>query len=355
MLGLAILLLLSVAAFILVIIFACLNASRQASKIAERLIERVKVRPTLNLIDLPPRVELVHCDMIPWSKATEVDAYAERLRALGFQDAGRYQILQLPDLYVWAFVKPEAGLTVTLNRSRVSTSFEMATHYEDATSFAFGSSRTFGLVAQPPFWTAQRVPESDPTLVYQRMLAERPAKPVAGDRVDDFVLRYQERYARIQDWRNLRCGCTEDEIRALCAASGLNPTDEMVADCRQRVVTRSFLDLEEPLQEEFFEQAQLSDAEAEALLPWMVVVHDRLDFDMLLPAFARRWLAAYDTRLPDLCPPAEEIRALGKPPRAAFALLNQVMPGSRFQLIGKISQPLEADVYVTHDAPLLPT
>jgi hypothetical protein len=351
MLGLAILGL-SVLGFVLVVVYACLDAGRRTSNIVQRTVERVPARPILNLTDFPPRVELVPCDDIPWSDPAEIAAYGERLRALGFREAGRYQILQLPDLYLWAFVKPEAGVTVVLTRSRAGASFEMATHYRDGTSFAFGSSRTYGVLAHPPQWTLRRVPESDPASVYERMLAERPEMPIAPDHVDDFVAQYQDRYARIMDWRNLRGGYTEDEIRAISAALGLSLTDEMVADCRQRVAARALEDLAEPLQEEFFTQAQLSDAEAEALLPWIVVVYDRLNFDMLVRAFAGRWLSAFDRLMPEPCPMAEEIRALRKPSRAAFALLNERMPGPRFQLIGQVTQPLEADLYVKHDAPL---
>jgi hypothetical protein len=92
------------------------------------------------------------------------------------------------------------------------------------------------------------VPESDPASVYERMLVERPEMPIAPDHVDDFVAQYQDRYARIMDWRTLRGGYTEDEIRAISAVSGLRPTDEMVADCRQRVAARALEDLADPLQ-----------------------------------------------------------------------------------------------------------
>src|SRR5262249_25111249 len=133
---------------------------------------------------------------------------------------------------------------------------------------------------------------------------------------------------------------------------GLSPTVEMIADCRQRMATEALFCLEVPLLEQFFTQAQLSDAEAEALLDWMVVIHDRLDFDMLVPIFTRRWLSAFETVIPERCPLAEEIRALGKPPREAFTLLNERMPGPQFQLAGRVTAPVLADVYVTHDAQL---
>jgi hypothetical protein len=189
--------------------------------------------------------------------------------------------------------------------------------------------------------------------VYERMLSERPEKPIDPDHVDDFAVRYQDRWARIMDWRNLQGGFSEDEIRALCAANGLNPTDEMIADCRERIASRALRGIEAAVQEQFFARAQLSDAEAEALLPWMVVIHDRLEFDMLVPIFTHRWLSVYEETMPEPCAPAEEVRCLGKPPREAFAILNERMPGPRFHLAGKFSAPIAADLYVV-DAGRLP-
>jgi hypothetical protein len=197
------------------------------------------------------------------------------------------------------------------------------------------------------------VAETDPAAVFERMLGERPEKPIDPDHVDDFAVRYQDRWARIMDWRNVRGGYTEDEIRAISAAKGLNPTDDMIADCRQRIASRALRGIEAAVEEQFFEHAQLSDAEAEALLPWMVVIHDRLEFDMLVPIFTRRWLSVYQESMPEKCDLAEEVRLLGKPAREAFALLNERMPGLRFQLLGRFKKPIEADLYVD-DAGRLP-
>ena len=155
------------------------------------------------------------------------------------------------------------------------------------------------------------------------------------------------------DWRNLQGGFSEDEIRAICAADGLNPTDEMIADCRERIASRALRGIEAAVQEQFFARAQPSDTEAEALLPWLVVIHDRLEFDMLVPIFAHRWLSVYQETMPERCAAAEEIRCLGRPPCEAFALLNERMPGTRFHLVGQFSEPLEADLYVV-DAGKLP-
>src|SRR5207245_5284905 len=102
--------------------------------------------------------------------------------------------------------------------------FEMATHFADGTCFSLANGRLIGLLATPPHWTIRRVSETDPAALYERMLSERPEKPVDPDHVDDFAVRYQDRWARIMDWRNLQGGFSEDEIRAICAANGLNPT-----------------------------------------------------------------------------------------------------------------------------------
>jgi hypothetical protein len=281
-----------------------------------------------------------------------MNARVERLRQLGFQDVGRFQIIQSPDTYLWAFVKPPVGVTAVWSKHTGGfTGFEMATHYARS-SFALVSGPLAALGIDPPGWTIRRVIDTDEAMMHERMLTERPAKPVDGDDVDDFASRFQERWARIQDWRNLRGGYTEDEIRAISAARGLDPTQEMIAEGRKSVAKQALLGVEVILQEQFFSEAELTDREAEAILPWMAIVHDRLDFDMLVQLFTRRWLSAFGTVIPERCPVAEEIRAMGKPPREAFSMLNDHMPGQRFQLTGRVTQPVAADVYIAHDGPL---
>ncbi|HEV3119190.1 MAG TPA: hypothetical protein VGY58_19200, partial [Gemmataceae bacterium] len=328
----------------LVVFFAIAKIWWRADAAVERLVDRLPPpERALNLTYPPSRIELLPCVDIPWNNPAEVTASAQRLRALGFQDAGRYQNSENREAYGWAFVHPSVGVTVVwMTFAGKADYFEMATHFVDGTSFAFGNGRLVGLLATPPHWTVRRLSETDPAAVYERMLSERPEKPVDPDHVDDFAVRYQDRWARIMDWRNLQGGFSEDEIRALCAANGLNPTDEMIADCRERIASRALRGIEAAVHEQFLAHAQLSDAEAEALLPWMVVIHDRLEFDMLVPIFTQRWLSVYQEAMSERCAAAEEIRCLDKPPREAFALLNERMPGPRFHLAGKFSAPIAA-------------
>jgi hypothetical protein len=86
-----------------------------------------------------------------------------------------------------------------------------------------------------------------------------------------------------------------------------------------------------------------------------VLIHDQLEFDMIVPMFEPRWKLALQQPLPELCPVAEEIRNLGKPCRESFALLNEQMPGPRFPLLGQFTTPIEADLYLVDGTKLPPS
>jgi hypothetical protein len=341
-------------AFAVIVVFEIRRALRAGEAPSERLWEALPRIPCLKLRYPPPRFELLPCEDIPWSNGAETEGRAQRLQALGFQDAGRYQNSELRKAYGWAFVHPQAGVTVVLMTfAGQGDYFEMATHYADGTSFALANAPLIGVLPRAPHWTVQRVEESDPASVYERLLRERPEKPLDPDQVDDFAIRYPARWARIADWLNVRGGYTEDEIRVVCGAQGLNPTDEMIADCRERIRSQALRGIEAVVWKQFLASFQLSEAETLKLRPWTVVVHDRLEFDMLLPVFERRWESTLHTTMPDRCAVAEDVRALGRPAREAFVLLNERMPGPQFQVVARFTEPLDADLY-TVDASRLP-
>jgi hypothetical protein len=260
------LILLTFLALVLIIALMVVQLGRDEDPPAAQREGRPPPKPHLNLFYPPPRIELLRCEEIPWNNSTEAKTRAQRLQALGFRDAGLYQNSELPGAYGWAFVHPNAGITVILMTFAGKLDhFEMVTHYADGASFAFRNDPVIGLLSKPPHYTVRQVDGADPACVYERMLRERPDKPLDPDHMDDFAVRYQDRWARRMDWLNARGGYTEDEIRAICAARGLDVTDEMIADCRDRILSAALLNIEAVVREEFFARVQLSDAEADAL------------------------------------------------------------------------------------------
>jgi hypothetical protein len=341
----------------LIVVFAVVQLGRDEDpSAAERPAGRPPPKPYLKLAYPPSRIELLPCEEIPWTDSAEANARAQRLLALGFQDAGRYQNSEYPNLYGWAFVHPNAGVTMILMTAAGNADyFEMATHYADGSSYCLANGPLGrGPAAQPPHYRVQHVDEADPASVYERMLRERPYKPLDPDHLDNFAARYEHRWARRIDWLNARGGYTEDEIRAACASQGLDATDEMITDCRERIRSSALRGIEEAVLEQFLAREQLNAAEAEALWSWTVLIHDGLEFDMIVPMFERRWKSVFHEDLPDPCPLAEEVRELGKRPREAFALLNERLPGPRFSLVAQFTTPIESDLYMVEADKLPP-
>jgi hypothetical protein len=173
-----------------------------------------------------------------------------------------------------------------------------------------------------------------------RLLRERPARPLDADTVDDFAEKFETRYARIRDRRNARGGFGEEEIRALCRIKNLNVTDEMIASCRQQIAEQALAGLEVALFERVFASQGWSDAEAEAMLPRLVIIHDRLTVYKAARAFKHR-LSVRDKTVQEVLAEIE-----GATPRQAFAALNNSLGNEGLELLGSVAEPIEADVYL---------
>lgn len=99
---------------------------------------------------------------------------------------------------------------------------------------------------------------------------------------------------------------------------------------------RELLLLDERLHRAFFEQSEMSPEQWAEIADALLIVHDRLPVGILLERFEQ----VTDT---SVSAPAKT----EKSPREIAALLNeQLSPESRLKLIGTLSEPLEADVYV---------
>jgi hypothetical protein len=256
------------------------------------------------------------------------------LRALGFAEAGRYKIDEAPGTFLWSLMSQRVGVTATLSESAGRyLVLEMASHYSDGTSFAVCAGDP-AWQQPPPFWTILRHTEVDPQAMLDLLLAQRPDGPLDADSPDEYATRFEKRYARIADWRNSRGGFSEDEIRALFALKGLPITDEQIAEFRRRTARLALTALQIGFTEHFLANAESDLVDHRRL----VFVHDRLDPEMVVGLF-RRWRVSG-------APTMDDINAYGTPPRQFFALWNDRLGERRFEPLGRLRQPLDADVYL---------
>jgi len=298
----------------------------------------------------PVRISLVPCDTSDWEHAAQAQEATDQLLAVGFQDAGQYSVAEVPGLCVRGLCQPEESVWAAVyDHPAAGVWTDCVIRYEDDTALTVGNAPTGGQMVSPPWSTKINDPSADAATLYQKALdaaVDKPRKPVAPEQ---FAEVFTGAYAREMDWRNLRGGATEEEIRRVAADDG-NEYDadviEGVQDLQRRQAAAGVTVM---LTERFTEQHPLSEEEQGHLL----VVHDQLDRGMLLEALDDALIDAdidllfdedgegcLDDRLP------EDLNEAGSL-RATFAQLNETLPeGVRLEKIGELSEPIPADFYL---------
>jgi hypothetical protein len=285
-----------------------------------------------------------------------MEVQARQLLDLGFQDAGLFEVEEIPEIRIRGLVKPEESIRAIVERHPdVGVWTEVITRYEDGTRFALSNFSKWPVLAVPPNLIVRRAPGLGAAELYRRALAARPVAPMEPASVAEFVPAYEEAWAELMDWLNLRGGYDEHDIRAIAEGKGLQPTDEQVAAWREVQEEQSWVGLNEALYRRFFAEADLSDLERARLRDRLVIVHDRLPIEVVAGTFgltveeADAMMTAGDAPdgLYDDWVDREAAVAWSKrPPRVAFAILNDhASKRHQFCKIGEVGHPVEADIY----------
>ncbi len=299
--------------------------------------------------EVPARLHLVKRESVDWKDPDAVRQLVDPLLALGFQDGGLYETQELDYLRLHSLVYPsESVYAVVYEHEKAGVWTDLVSRYEDGTSVTYATTAQGGGLDQRPGHSISRHPELGPEALYRKLLAERPQRPLKQIAPTDFKPTFEKAYADEMDWRNSRGGPTEEELRAVAAASGREMNEEELAALKQQLAQNAAAALEESLKERFVESTTMSAREWEAVRERVVIVHDRMTKEMVGSAFYN-WQVDEDEEWEEDEDEDEEADrpVPDGPPRQAFATLNESLPSERrFRKLGEVKEPVEADVYV---------
>ena len=311
------------------------------------LFVRYKLRQALQSlasaapVGTPPRIHLDRLITPEWKDASATTALVDPLRGIGFQDAGLYCVREMPDLRLQALSQPtESVYAVVYEHPTAGVWLDLVCRYQDGTSLTYLNTRQGAGLEQRPGHGKMRAPGLEAVPLYQRMLAERPQRPLLPAPPEEFLTIFEQAYAEEMDWRNSRGGPTEAEVRAVLAESGTEATPEQIAATQEMLAYQALEGLEEALRERFLHTSTLSAAEWETIRERVVFVHDRLPADSVEDLF-EEWLGMEVEELADVgVPPVGSVRERFAQRNAAFA------NGKGFRKIGEVTEPVPTDVYV---------
>jgi hypothetical protein len=303
----------------------------------------------------PSRITLRSCAEHAWNDRETAEAAIHDLRALGFEEVGPFDVENLPNQHIYGLVQQAESIRANVEEhTKIGVVVELVSAFEDGRKIYISTSK-LPVFEQAPGITVRHVPGVSVARLHRLMLDERPDGPLRPVLPSHYAADYETGFAQLRDWRNLRGGFREDEIRAILTARGEEFDEARVAALCQAQKDGALLGIYEVLYRRFFAEANLTNLERVRLRDRVLIIHDLLPIEIVASAFnltvkeAENKVASRKQQpgIHDEWLDAEEANSWAKSsPRAAFAVLNACRPGGLWVVkYGSFQEPIAADIY----------
>ncbi len=302
-------------------------------------------------LDTPSRVTLVEANHPDWVQHADLQHTINELRALGFQPAGYYDVLELPHLSLVGLVHPEDYLYAAvymLPQGKIWV--DLCSEHVDGNALTVSNVDTGGSLDHAPSRrqlanSAWSIPE-----LYDCIKDERVEGPFKDVFADDFKAAFEHAYAVEMDWRNSRGGVpTWEEFVRIAKQTDATLTHEKLQDAYYNAVyERGVLRLSDECVATFCTETTLTVPEWEAVRDTCFALHEHIPNSHLADFIADHLCGLDDNRLKQLNQAINpELSAVEN-----FDRFNDMLP-EHLQAIklGDVAAPVPAEIFA---APLRP-
>ncbi|MFT4688023.1 MAG: hypothetical protein ACKVHO_16965 [Verrucomicrobiia bacterium] len=186
----------------------------------------------------PFRVTLQSVDTLGWDHEVEAREVLQYLGELGYLDAGKFEVEELPDFGIWGFCHPASGIVAILFEDKQQLKVEIGYTLMDGDIESF-STAAIPVLDLPPYLNLKRF-EIDLSAHPEKVKDLHQAAIVAlGDRKTDactlqgFSTEFMDAWAREMDWRIENGGISEIEAERLLKLGGIDPTPGLISWLRR--------------------------------------------------------------------------------------------------------------------------
>lgn len=322
--------------FLLILMFIVVGVLYLRSKLLGMKSMLEQLGSSLNVT--PPRIHLRTMAGPSFDDEESSSTRADALRRLGFAKIGNYEIEELDETAIEAWLHAGKNVvSVIYENPRAGIWTDFWTHFQDGTRMTYSDSNIGAGIQHAPGHTVERFPGLSLDELFPRFLADRPDKPASSITPEGFVEAFEKAYADEMDWRNSQGGPTMDEIRQIATLSGTEFDEETLATTHAELHQQALENLETVLRAQFLSDSGISAAEWENLRDRVIFIHDKLDRDSLIE-LADLWEDEVE------CPEVAEEGP--NTPRIVFETQNRLRPeDDRYRKLGTVHQPIAADVY----------
>jgi hypothetical protein len=302
-------------------------------------------------LNTPSRVTLIEAKDPAWAQHAALQSTLSELRAMGFQPAGTYDVLEIAPLHVVGMVHPEDYLYAAvymLSENRIWT--DLCSEQVDGKSLTVSNVSTGGTLDCIP----ERRQLSDPAWgipeLYDCIKAERGKGPFKDVEAADFKAAFEHAYATEMDWRNSRGGVpTWDEFLRIAKRTHAALTDDKLQTAyHEMVYQKGVLRLSDECVATFCTETTLTVPEWEAVRDTCFALHEHIPNSHLADFIADHLCDLDDDRI-------AQLKQMIDPALTAienFDRFNALLP-EHLQAIklGDVDTPVQAEIFA---APLRP-
>src|SRR5438093_4486650 len=150
-----------------------------------------------------------------WENETAIRSLLSPIQTSGFQDAGQYEIQEMPQLVLQFLIKPDESIAAAVyEHQKAGTWIDLFTHYLDGSSFTITSLRDRGLEKRRQKQIVH-APGLNSGTLYRRFVKERPTSAMKPVTAQSVVKMFEDAYAPDIAWRRGKPITAEEVARVI--------------------------------------------------------------------------------------------------------------------------------------------
>lgn len=312
---------------------------------AKRFFESAARAISAAALTQPPEIHLQRVEGEPdWDDPEAVEAHLKALLALGYEDAGCYTIEEIEVVRMQALLHPEEAVVAVISEHDMAGIWvDLMTLWPGGQALTVTNNENPGM-DRPPDKPIHRFPGASVAELHANLLAARDPGPYDTLTAGSFAESFERYYREEMEWRAVRGGPTEEEIRRVAEASNIDD-EEVIRMTRDSYVCMAESGLAEKLKRNYLESGAVSAADWDERGWRTHFVFEQMTAETLMQYAEDMQEASYeDMESPEM--DALQLRFENGPKRKVFADFLATVPAARrFRKIGEVHSPVDADVY----------
>jgi len=270
---------------------------------------------------------------------------SDEMEKLSFTKAGCYSIKEMEGVRIAAFVNTERKYYgVIYEHPAVGFFADIAANYQDETTITASNAPTGGQLDHMPGSIKIYKKSAPISELFNEVDSHIGEKPLADVSAESFKPDFEKAYSREMEWRAMRGGATEAEIRRVAEDMDENFDDDTVDMAKSAIKAGASFQLLQVCRNRFINENIITEGRWKARENLLVIIHENMNSDDALEElYALDGFELEDeqdeTRIREII--GNEPSKIAGFEKAIASITDKI----RFSKLGEISKPMRAALY----------